>query len=104
MGTLTLSDTVVASLRNSGRDSVVLAGGTPTLAESRSLGSQAFAASALETVTFTVPQPDTSYTVLLESPTTAETLAVTTKTAASFDIAASAAVTGTVGYTVVRDL
>jgi hypothetical protein len=104
MGALTLSDTVVATLRNTARASVALGGGTPTLAESRALGTQAFAASALETVTFTVPQPDTSYTVLLESPTTAQTLAVTAKTAASFDIGASAAITGTVGFTVVRDL
>jgi hypothetical protein len=104
LGALTLSDTVAATLRSSARASVALGGGTPTLAESKSLGSQVFTASVLETVTFTIPQPDTSYTVLLESPTTTETLAVTTKTAASFDIAASAAVTGTVGFTVVRDL
>ena len=104
MGALTLSDTVVATLRNSARSSVVLGGGTPTLAESRSLGTQAFAVSSLETVTFTVPQPDASYSVLLESPTTAETLAVTTKAAASFDIGSSGAITGTVGFTVVRDL
>jgi len=104
LGDLTLSDTVAATLRHSARGSVTLGGGTPTLAEARSIGTQAFAASAAETIAFAVAQPDTSYTVLLESPTTAETLAVTTKTAASFDIEASALITGTVGYTVARDL
>ena len=104
MGTLTLSDTTTATTRNSARAGVALGGGTPTLAESRALGSQAFAASAAEVVSFTVPQPDSSYQVLLESPTTAETLAVTAKGAASFTISASGAITGTVGYTVLRDL
>ena len=104
LGVLTLSDTVAAELRSSARSSVVLGGGTPTLAESRALGAQAFAASALETVAFTVPQPDVSYSVLLESPTTGATLAVTAKTAASFDISASGAITGSVGYIVVRAL
>lgn len=103
-GALTLSGTTAATLRHSSRSSVVLGGGNPTLAESRVIGSQAFAASATETVAFTISQPDAAYQVLLESPTTAETLAVTAKAAGSFDIGASGVITGTVGYTVVRDL
>jgi hypothetical protein len=104
LGILTLSDTVAAALRSSARGSVVLGGGTPTLAESRALGFSPFVASASEVVSFTIPQPDASYSVLLESPTTAATLAVTAKAAGSFTIDASSAITGTVGYTVVRDL
>jgi hypothetical protein len=104
IGTLTLSDTTAATLRNSARTGVTLGGGTPTLAESRAIGSQAFAASASEGVAFVIDQPDSSYQVLLESPTTAETLAVTSKTASNFTISASGAITGTVGYTVLRDL
>jgi hypothetical protein len=62
----------------------------------------AFAASASESYSFDVTQPDTDYTVLLESPTTASVLAVTNKTTSGFDIEASVALTGTVGLSIVR--
>ena len=81
-----------------------MAGGTPTIRESRSIGSQAFAASASQTVTFTIPQANASYTVLLDTPTTAETYSVQNKLAASFDIVVSGAITDTVGYVVLRDV
>jgi hypothetical protein len=104
LGALTLNGTTVATLRGSTTSSVALAGGTPTLAEPRSMGTQVFATSASETITFTVAQPDTNYTVLLENPDTGTVLAVTNKTTADFDIEAAPALLGTVGYSIVRAL
>jgi hypothetical protein len=99
-----LNETVDLRLSNGNRGSLTLLGGAPTIRESRSIGSQAFAASSSETVTFTIPQTNASYTVLLETPTTAETYSVQNKLAASFDIVVSGAITGTVGYVVLRDV
>ena len=104
VGDLTLNGTTVATLRRSTSSSVTLAGGTPTLAEPHSMGTQAFAASATESIAFTVAQPDTTYTVLLENPDTGTVLAVANKTTAGFDIQAAPALTGTVGYSIVRSL
>ena len=101
---ITLNNTVDLRLINGNRGTLTLAGGAPTIRESRSIGSQAFVASSSETVTFTVAQANASYTVLLETPTTAETYAVQNKLAASFDIVVSGAISGTVGYVVLRDI
>lgn len=103
MGTLSLNDTD-ASLINTPHGALTNAGGAPTLGETVAVGTQAFVASVSETITFTVPQPDTSYRVALESPSSTVTLAVTNKLAASFDIVSSAALTDTVGYVVSRGL
>lgn len=97
-----LSGTIAVTTKGCSRGNLVNSGGTPTLAESMATGSTSFVASVSETVTFTVEQPDNSYRVLLESPDATVTLAVTNKLAASFDIVSSAALTGTVGYTVIR--
>lgn len=104
LGDLSLDDTTAATLVRSSRGTLTLAGGTPTLQESLSLGSQNFAASASETVTFAIPQPDANYRVFVDPPTVAEVVAVTARTAASFTISASAAITGDVGYSVMRSL
>lgn len=106
LGALTLDGTTVATLYGgSATSSVTLGGGTPTLAEPHSTGTQAFdGISASETIAFTVGQPDTNYTVLLESPNTGTVLAVTNKTTADFDIEMAPAVAGTVGYSIVRSL
>ena len=106
LGALTLDGTTVATLYGgSATSSVTLGGGTPTLAEPHSTGTQAFdGISASETIAFTVAQPDTNYTVLLESPNTGTVLAVTNKTTADFDIEMAPAVAGTVGYSIVRAL
>lgn len=102
VGDLTLSGTTVAEAHHTTREAIVLASGTPTLAETLVNGSVAFVASLSQVVTFTIPQPDSSYRVALESPSTTVTLAVTAKLAASFTISASVALTGTVGYSVTR--
>lgn len=104
IGAVDLAGTIPAFLSNAPYSSIVASGGTPTLASSRLFGSLPFVASASETYTFPVEQPDTSYTVLVESPDTASVLAVTNKTATTFDIEASPALTGTVNFTVVRDI
>lgn len=91
-----------ATLKNTQRGSVANAGGSPTLAESLATGTLAFDDSVAETVTFEIPQPDTGYQVSLESPSSGVTLAVTNKLVGSFDIVASVAFTGTVGYAVSR--
>jgi hypothetical protein len=101
---LTLNGTTVATLQGSTRTTATLAGGTPTLAEPHTRGEQGFVASLSESVGYTIPQPDTDYTVLLESPTTATVLAVTNKLTTGFDIESDSNITGTVGYSIVRAL
>jgi hypothetical protein len=101
---ITLSETVALTLVNGNRGSVTLGGGTPTLRESQSIGTQAFAASTNETVSFTVDQPDASYLVLLESPSDITTLSIDAKATGGFIIRANPALTGTVGYSIVRGL
>jgi hypothetical protein len=104
LGALTLNGTTVATLRGSTRTTVALAGGTPTLAEPHSMSTEAFVASASQSIAFTVSQPDTSYMVLLESPTAPLFMAVVNKTAAGFDIQVAPDLTGTVDYSIVRSL
>ena len=104
LGTLTLNTTTTATLRQSTRTTLTVAGGTPTLQEPLFMGSEAFAASATQTVTLPITQPDALYTVLLESPAATSVLAVTNKTTTTFDIEAAPALTGTVGYSVIRAL
>lgn len=102
LGGVTLSDTVAATLTTSTRTTATVGGGTPTLAEGKVIDTLAFAASNSESYVFDVNQPDTDYTVLLESPTTASVLAVTNKTTSGFDVEASVALTGTVGVAITR--
>lgn len=104
LGTVDLSGTITTVFSNAPYSSIAVSGGTPALAASRQFGSLAFVASASETFTFPVEQTNTSYTVLVESPDTASVLAVTNKTTTTFDIEASPALTGTVNFTVVRDV
>ena len=104
LGALTLNGTTVATLYGSTRTTATLAGGTPTLAQPHIRSEVAFVASASETITFDVPAPDTAYTVLLENPSPTTALAVRNKTAASFRVEAVPALTGTVGYSIVRSL
>ena len=104
IGGVTLNEAVAVTLRNGERGALTLGGGAPTLAESRSSGSEAFAASVSQTVSFTIAQPDANYTVLLENPQSANVLSVQNKLAASFDIVPAGAITGTVGYVIFRDL
>lgn len=102
VGALTLGSTTAATLTASTRSTVTVSAGTPTLSESKITDTLAFVASASQAYTFDVVQPDTNYTVLLESPTTASVLAVTSKTTTGFDVDASVALTGTVGLAIVR--
>jgi len=104
VGDLSLSDTVAAFFTNANRGTATVAAGTPTLAESVMLGSIAFAASSIEVATFDVPQPDTDYTVLLDIPSAGVTGAVTVKTATDFTIVTSGPLTGTINYTVMRQV
>jgi hypothetical protein len=104
IGSVDLSGTIPAFLSNAPFSTLVVSGGTPTLAASRLFDSLPFVASASETYTFVAEQPDTSYTVLVESPNTASVLAVTNKTTTTFDIEASPVLTGTVNFTIVRDI
>lgn len=104
IGTLTLSDTVRASLSHTYRGTPVLAGGAPTLQETSSQGTQDFVASSSEEVPFVLLQPDTSYRVFLDSPDPTVVLAVTNKGTDSFEVSSSVVFTGTVGYLVSRDI
>lgn len=102
-GNMLIEDTVAATLANCTRGTVGGVG-TGTLQETLSVGTVSFSASALETVTFGVAQPDNTYTVVLDVPSVFVTAAVTSRTAASFDISTSAPCTGTIGYTVLRQI
>ena len=102
IGALVLNDTTAATLTASTRTSATVGAGAPTLSEGKITDSLAFAASASESYSFDVTQPDANYTVLVESPTTASVLAVTNKTTTGFDVEASVALTGTVGLSIVR--
>lgn len=99
LGNMTINNTMSVVLKHTSRGTAV---GVGTLAETSLVGSQVFAASAIETVTFTVPQPDTAYMVALERDVDARVV-TTNKVAASFDIVFPAGVqTTTVSYTVSR--
>jgi len=102
VGDLTLSDSVGVQLNRSERGALVLAGGTPTLEESQRIDSLTFTASVSEAYTFGIAQPDTAYTVLLESPDPSVSLAVTNKTVNGFDVESSLALTGSVGLSIIR--
>ncbi len=108
-GATTLGTTTAATFRNTERGTLAVSGGTPTLAESRFMGSQAFAGTTTQTITFDIQQPDTSYTVLIEvGPAGAgNVMAATNKTATTFDIEevnGPFAVTATINYVICRDL
>jgi len=101
LGNLIINGTVAMSMSHSSRGTIA---GTGSLAETLTRGAQIFAASASETVTFGVPQPDTNYTVGLECEVDARVVAKN-KGTASFDIEFPAGVqTTTVGYTVTREV
>lgn len=102
VGDLTLSDSSVVALNRCERGSLTLAGGAPTLEESHLIDTLEFVASVSETYTFDIAQPDTGYTVLLESPDPGVVLAVTNKTVSGFDVESNVALTGTVGLSIVR--
>ena len=103
LGALTLNDTTAATLSQSTRGAVT-ADPTATLAETTASGSVAFAASASETVNLDAPAPDANYSVLLDTGSTAETFAVTARTATDFTVDASVAATTTVRYTILRSV
>jgi hypothetical protein len=103
IGALSLADTTAATLRTTERGAASVAAGTPTLAESKEVGSVVHP-SAPVVVPFSVPQPDTSYEVTISPDVFSAIFAVTAKTAASFTISASAAVASTVGFVVHRNL
>lgn len=102
-GDLLVEDTVAATLVNCTRGTIGGAG-TGTLQETALVGSVPFVASNSEAVTFGVAQPDAGYTVVLDVPTLAVTAAVTARTAAGFTIDTTAPFTGSIGYTVLRQI
>jgi hypothetical protein len=108
VGATTLGTTTTGTFVNTERGTLAVSGGTPTLGESRFMGSQAFAGTTTQTITFDIQQPDTSYTVLIEvGPAGAgNVMAATNKTATTFDIEelAGSAVTATINYVVMRSL
>ena len=102
-GNLLVEDTVAATLVNCTRGTVGGVG-SGTLQETALVGTVAFVASASEVVAFGVAQPDASYTVVLDVPSLAVTAAVTSRTASSFTVETSAPFTGSIGYSVVRQI
>lgn len=103
VGTITAGDTLSTTLRKSTRSTYTVSGGTPTIQESQLLGSGTFSASTSEAITIPT-QPDNTYTVLVTSPDKDISLGVISKTTSSFTIEASASLTGTVDYSLIRNL
>lgn len=103
-GTVSLEDTVVATFANASRGTASVAGGTPTLAESSFTGSVAFVASASQAVSLQVPGPNATYAVLVDSPDITNIPQATVKAAAGFTLTTAAPISGTVFYTVMRQL
>lgn len=107
IGDLTINDTAAVTFID-GRHQTVAGAAGASLAEKQIDGSVAFAVSTSESVAFAAPQPDTSYTVLVESeivPSAIGEIPVPqNKTTTGFDIEFGAAQTTTVRYSVVRTL
>jgi len=102
-GDMLIEDTVAATLINCTRGTMGGVG-TATLQETMLVGTVGFTASSSETVTFAVSQPNATYTVLIDVPSLAYTAAVTSRTTSSFTVDTSAPFTGSIGYSVVRQL
>lgn len=100
VGTLAVSTPAVAKLVASTRGT---ASGTGTLSEEVTRGTAAFAAAASVAVVFDLDQPDTSFEVMLDSPT-ADRPWVTAKTVTGFTINFSAAQTTSVDWKVSRSV
>jgi hypothetical protein len=101
VGALTLNETLACTRIGGSRGSAT---GDGTLKEGLLMGTQAFSSSTSEVVSFDVDQPDTSYAVLLDWEDTSVTAAVTSRSTSSFTIETSGSYTGTVSYTVTRQL
>jgi hypothetical protein len=104
LGGVTLSDTIGATLVGSTRGLLSVGSGTPTLRETLVSGTKSFVASSSELVFFNIPQPDTSYFVFLDVSTTAVIAAVTARTTSGFTISTSVPYTGSIGFTVIRQI
>lgn len=102
-GDALIEDTVSATLVSCTRGA--LGGvGTPTVSESVIVLSEDLVAAVGSTVVFDLPQPDTSYMVLVDVPTAGITSNVTSRSTTDFTVTFSAAVTATVRYTVLRQM
>jgi len=101
-GTLTLDDTTAGTLLGSTRG---VAAGNGTLQEDSLTSTSVFAAEGVagKTITFAVDQPDTDYAVFLDW-TGTESVRVSSKTAANFVITTSGNITGSLFYTVNREI
>lgn len=96
---ITADDTTAFTLVETPRTT---ASGTGSLSESRLNGTVTFSSASSAAVTFEVAQPDTSYTVLVDSPTLGSIPQVTARTTTGFTLTAGSAFSGVVRYSVVR--
>jgi hypothetical protein len=102
-GDVVIEDTVSATLVQCSR-STLGGGGTPTVAESSAILISNLVAAVSDTVSFDREQPDNLYTVLVDVPALGVTSNVIVKGTTSFTVSFSGPVTGTVYYTVLRQL
>lgn len=103
-GAVSLADTLAATFAWSTRGTASVASGTPTLAESAFTGSVAFVGSASQAVALQVPAPDAAYAVLVDSPDATAIPQATVKAATGFTLTTGAPITGTVFYSILRQL
>lgn len=105
MGNLLVEDTVVARFINCARGTLSGAGVTAVVSETSVVAASAPLVAALsDIVVFPRIQPDTSYAVLVDVPTAGVVANVTTKLVTGFSVTFSAPVTGTVFYSVFRQM
>lgn len=93
--------TTAVTLYNSSRGEL-FGSDSPTLSETLAGGLISFAGSSSEVVSFVVAQPDTSYTVHLDSSVLGNIPQVTAKSTTDFTVEAPGPLTDTVRYTVIR--
>lgn len=103
LGDVQVEDTVSARLVSCSR-SALSATGTPTTAETTLVLNSVLVGAGSDSVVFDSPQPDTTYAVLVDVPSAGITANITSKTATGFTATFSAAVTGTVFYTILRQM
>lgn len=104
MGNLLVEDTVVARFINCARGTLAGSGVTAVVSETSLVRSSALVAAGSDSVTFTRLQPNTSYAVAVDVPTAGVVANVTAKTTSGFTVTFSAPVTGTVFYTILRQM
>jgi hypothetical protein len=105
VGNIVSSNSAIISLRDCKRGTVTGTGGS--LAESKSFGTLTFLASASETYSFGIDQPDLNYMVMIENDRgtgDTEMAYVSAKALGSFDVSFNGVVSTAINFVILRDV